>query len=68
MHLCTCVSEEEGDRERAGEGGDTKEGVLTLELLSLDTHRREVTGVHGEPRNFTHRNTNVKSDTVSASL
>ena len=45
--LCTCVSEEGGDREGVGEGGDTKEGVSCLELLSLDTHRREVVCVHG---------------------
>ena len=48
MHLCTYVGEEGGDGEGAGEGGDTKEGTSSLELMSLDTHRREVTGVHGE--------------------
>ena len=47
MHLCTCVGEEGGDGEGAGEGGDTKAGALSLEVLSLDTHRREVAGAHG---------------------
>ena len=61
------MSEEGGDREGAGEGGDTKAGVSSLEMLSLDTHRREVFGTHGakgEPRNVTHRNTNVNSVTI----
>ena len=48
MHLCTCVGEEGGDGEGAGEGGDTKAGALSLEVLSLDTHRREWQGAHGE--------------------
>ena len=39
--------EEGGDREGAGEGGDTKAGASCLEILSLDTHRREVAGAHG---------------------
>jgi hypothetical protein len=67
MHLCTCVgdSEEGGDGEGAGEGGDTQEGASSLELMSLDTHRREVDGAHGEPRNVTRRNTNVNSDIPS---
>ena len=39
MHLCTCVNEEGGDEV----GPDSEE----LSLLSLDTHRREVAGVHG---------------------
>ena len=47
MHLCTCVSEEGGDGEGVGEVGDSKEVELSLELMSLDTHRREVTGVYG---------------------
>ena len=68
MHLCTCVGEEGGDGEGAGEGGDTKAGASSLEPLSLDTHRREVTGAHGEPRHVTRRNTNVNCATVSASL
>ena len=39
MRLCTCVSEE----------GEDGEGVVSeaLSLLSLDTHRRKVTGAHG---------------------
>ena len=41
MHLCTCVSEEGGN----GEGA----GSEALSLLSLDTHRREVTRVHCTP-------------------
>ena len=68
MHLCTCVSEEGGDGEGAGEGGDTKAGASSLELLPLDTHRREVAGAHGEPRNVTSRNTNVNFAKISASL
>ena len=40
MNLCTCVSEEGGDGEGAGEGGETKAVSSSLELLSLDTHRR----------------------------
>ena len=68
MYLCTCVGEEGGDGEGAGEGGDTKTGTSSLELLSLDTHRREVTGSHGETRNVTHRNTHVNSDKISGSL
>ena len=48
MHLCTCVGEEGGDGEGAGEGGDTKAGASPLELPSLDTHRREVAGAQGE--------------------
>ena len=47
MHLCTCVSEGGGDGEGAGEGGDAKAVASPLELLSLDTHRREVAGAHG---------------------
>jgi hypothetical protein len=61
MHLCTSVSEG-GDREGAGEGRDAKAVASPLELLSLDTHRREVAGAHGakgESRNVTHRNTKV---------
>ena len=47
MHLCTCVNEDGGDGEGAGEGGDVKAVASPLEMLSLDTHRREVAGVHG---------------------
>ena len=47
MHPCVCMNEEGGDGEGAGEGGDTKAGASSLELLSLDTHRREVAGAHG---------------------
>ena len=63
MHLCTSVSEG-GDREGVRKGGDAKAVASSLELLSLDTHRREVAGAHGakgEPRNVTRRNTNVNS-------
>ena len=38
MNLCVDVSEEGGDEE--GSGSEE------LSLLSLDTHRREVSGVH----------------------
>ena len=51
------MGEEGGDGEGAGGVGDTKTGASSLELLSLDTHRRKVVGVHGESRNVTHRNT-----------
>ena len=51
MHLCACVSEEGGDGEGAGEGGDANAVASSLELLSLDTHRRELAGAQGEPRN-----------------
>ena len=47
MHLCTFVNKEGGDGESEGEGGDAEAVVSPLQLLSLDTHRREVTGVHG---------------------
>ena len=30
MHLCTCVSEEGGDGEGAGEGGDAKSSNLSF--------------------------------------
>ena len=53
-----------GGRGGSGGGGDTKAGASSLELLSLDTHRREVAGAHGEPRNVTHRNTNVNSTQI----
>ena len=57
MHLCTCVTEEGGDREGAGEDGDTKAGASPLELLSLDTHRREVAGAHGASHEMLHAET-----------
>ena len=63
MHLCTYVSEEGGDREGTGEGGDTKVGASPLELPSLDTHRREVTGaqgVKGESRNVTRKHVDTQ--------
>ena len=41
------MGEEGGDGEGVGEGGDTKAVASSLELLSLDTHRREVAGPHG---------------------
>ena len=66
--ISTCVGEEGGDGEGAGEGGDTKAGSSSLELMSLDAHRREVSGAYGEQRNVTHRNTNVHSLTVSTLL
>ena len=68
MHLCTCEGEQGGDGQGSGEGGDTKAGVSSLELLSLDTHRREVTGEHGESRNVAHRNTNLNSPKISTNL
>ena len=60
--------EEGGDGEGVGEGGDTKSVTSSLELLSLDTHRSQVTGTHGESRNVTRRNTNVNSTKISGSL
>ena len=39
MDLCACVSEDHRDTEGAG--------LQELSRLSLDTHRREVTGGHG---------------------
>ena len=47
MHLCTCVIEEGGDGDGVGKGEDSLVVALSLELSSLDTHRREVSGAHG---------------------
>ena len=69
MHLCTCVREEGGNGEGAGEGGDTQvvvgraESTESVSFVFRIADRKE-----GEPRNVTHRSTNVNSDTVSASL
>ena len=65
MHLCTCVSEEGGDWEGAGEGGDAKAVASPLELLSLDTHRREVTTTHGTLPTDMRRKPNVNCANVA---
>ena len=53
------MSEVGRDGEGSGEGGDTYEVSLTLELLSLDTHRRDVTGAYGALSTDVRRKTQV---------
>ena len=45
--MCTCVNEEGGNEE-----GTVSE---TISLLSLDTHRREMSGAHGTLPTDIHR-------------
>ena len=68
MHLCTCVSEGGGDGEGAGEGGDAKAVASPLELLSLDTHRREVAGAHGTLPTDMRRKTHVNCAKEAAGM
>jgi hypothetical protein len=72
MYLCTCVSEEVGDREGAEEGGDASNvlyGIGRAESAESASFVRTCEDCKkGEPRNVTRRNTNVNSATVSASL
>jgi hypothetical protein len=78
MHLCTCVSEEGGtgrDRGRVGSGsrscrirGRVGSGSRSCRIESVSFVSTSADRKKEEPRNVTHRNTNVDSDTVSARL